>query len=96
MKKYDIAVVGGGLSGVAAALAAAREGARVIIVEKGNALGGAAINSLVNPFMPFATKIDGVYTDLSAGLFTNICNKLKARGAMKGSSCFANVKTVLY
>ena len=32
MKKYDVAVIGGGFSGVAAAIAAAREGARVIIL----------------------------------------------------------------
>ena len=46
MKKYDIAVIGGGFAGVAAALAAAREGARVIIIEKSNCLGGAAVNCL--------------------------------------------------
>ena len=42
MKKYDIAVIGGGFAGVAAALAAARCGSRVLLVEKSNCLGGAA------------------------------------------------------
>ena len=42
MKKYDLAVIGGGFAGVAAALAAARAGAKVLIVEKSNCLGGAA------------------------------------------------------
>ena len=51
MKKYDLAVIGGGFAGVAAALAAARAGAKVLIVEKSNCLGGAAVNCLVNPFM---------------------------------------------
>ena len=36
MKKYDVIVVGGGFAGVAASLAAAREGSRVLIIEKGN------------------------------------------------------------
>ena len=36
MKKYDVAVMGGGFAGVAAALAAARQGARVILVDKSN------------------------------------------------------------
>ena len=76
MKKYDVAVVGGGFAGVAAALAAAREGSRVILIEKGNALGGAAVNCLVNPFMPCATKINGVKAELAAGLFKDIYDRI--------------------
>ena len=86
MKKYDVAVIGGGFSGVAAAIAAAREGARVIIVEKANCLGGAATNCLVNPFMAYSTKINGKKTALSQGLFKKIHQELKARGAMRGES----------
>ena len=59
MKKYDVIVVGGGLSGTAAAIAAAREGASALIIEKGNALGGAAVHALVNPFMPNKARING-------------------------------------
>ena len=86
MKKYDVAVIGGGFAGVAAALAAAREGARVILVEKSNNLGGAAVNCLVNPFMKHTTKIDGKKTYISAGIFKAIRAQLEARGAMKGYS----------
>ena len=86
MKKYDVAVIGGGFSGVAAALAAAREGASVLLVEKGNCLGGAAAHCLVNPFMYYSTKIDGVRRDLAAGLFTTIHNKMQERDCMKGES----------
>ncbi len=83
MKKYDVAVIGGGFAGACAALAARREGASVIIVEKSNALGGAPVNCLVNPFMPHSTKIDGKRVPLSQGLFTEICKRLKAHGAMR-------------
>lgn len=82
MKKYDLAVIGGGFAGVAAALAAARGGADVIIIEKSNALGGAANVCLVNPFMPYKTKIDGRSVALSAGIFREIHERLEARGAM--------------
>ena len=82
MNKYDLAVIGGGFAGVAAALAAARNGAQVLIVEKSNNLGGAAVNCLVNPFMPYWTQIDGKFVDLSKGIFSEICAKLKERGAM--------------
>ena len=56
MKKYDLAVVGGGFSGVAAAVSAAEEGLSVVLVEKSGALGGAMSNCLVYPFMNFWTN----------------------------------------
>lgn len=82
MQKYDLIVVGGGFAGVGAAISAAREGAKVLIVEKGNALGGAAVNMLVNPFMPTKTKINGETVELSQGLFGFIRQKLLERGAL--------------
>lgn len=86
MKKYDVVVVGGGFAGVAAAVAAAREGATVLIVEKGNCLGGAAVHALVNPFMTTSVKIDGERTSLAAGLFKTIHKKLEERNAVSGIS----------
>ena len=86
MKKYDLAVVGGGFAGVAAALAAARGGANVLIVEKSNCLGGAAANCLVNPFMWYWTEVDGKRVDLSTGIFKEIHDRLEARGAMRAES----------
>lgn len=53
---YDVIVAGRRFSGVAAAIAAAREGMSVLLIEKSNCLGGAAANCLVNPFMPYWTK----------------------------------------
>jgi hypothetical protein len=84
MKKYDLAVIGGGFAGVAAALAAARGGAKVLIVEKSNCLGGAAVNCLVNPFMPYWTEVNGKRVDLSAGIFKEIHDRLEARHAISG------------
>jgi len=48
----DVAVVGGGIAGVAAALAAARQGARVCLVEKEFALGGLATLGNVTLYLP--------------------------------------------
>ena len=86
MKKYDVLVSGGGFAGAAAALAAARGGARVLLADKSNSLGGAAVNCLVNPFMPYSTRIDGKKTDLSQGIFKEITTNLKKREALKGPS----------
>lgn len=45
-KTYDIAVIGGGPGGIPAAIAAARRGLRVILVERNAFLGGAATSGL--------------------------------------------------
>ncbi len=47
-EKIDILVVGGGTAGIAAAVSAARAGARTLLVERRNALGGMASNALVH------------------------------------------------
>lgn len=90
MKKYDIIVVGGGFAGSAAALAAARNGCKVLLIEQSGALGGAANTCLVNPFMPNETKIhkengETERLELSRGIFAEICEKLNSMGAMRGS-----------
>ena len=83
MRKYDVVIIGGGFAGVAAAIASSREGAKALIIEKGNCFGGAAVNCLVNPFMPFSTNINGVETKLAAGIFNEICQRLQERNALK-------------
>ena len=55
--EFDVAVVGGGPAGFIAAIAAARNGARVALIEHYGFLGGAATVSLVNPISTF--KKDG-------------------------------------
>ncbi len=45
-KSYDIAVIGGGPGGIPAALAAARRGKKVVLVERNGFLGGAAASGL--------------------------------------------------
>ena len=80
MKKYDVAVIGGGFSGVAAAISAARGGASVILAEKSNCLGGAACNCLVNPFMCYWTFEENGYVmkkQLSDGIFNEILEEMK-------------------
>ncbi len=51
-KDYDVAVVGGGVAGVAAAIVSAREGMRTVLLEKTAALGGLATIGLINWWEP--------------------------------------------
>ena len=81
---YDLIVVGGGQAGCAAALAGARDGLSVLLVEAAGALGGSATNCLVNPFMPYTTTIKENGGEkqlaLSDGLFTEFHNALNEDG----------------
>ena len=52
-KQFDVLVAGGGVSGCAAALAAARNGASVLVVEQGSCLGGTLTSCGVGPMMTF-------------------------------------------
>lgn len=88
MRKNELVVVGGGFAGVAAAIAAARAGVDVLLVDKGNCLGGAAVNCLVSPFMPYSTVIDGKHVVLSAGIFSEIIRRMEERHAMVGERYF--------
>lgn len=51
-KSCTVAVVGGGIAGIAAALAAARYGKKVILLEKSCVLGGLATNGLIYIYLP--------------------------------------------
>jgi hypothetical protein len=53
---YDVVVVGGGAAGIAAAVGAARTGARTALVERYGFLGGAATNSQVLSFCGFFVR----------------------------------------
>ena len=61
----EVIVVGGGIAGVAAAVAAARSGADVLLLEKGALLGGLATNGLISWYEPLC---DGHGEQLMTGL----------------------------
>ena len=44
--QYDVAVIGGGASGIGAALAAARNGARVVLIDAGPMVGGELVSGI--------------------------------------------------
>ena len=54
MKHYDIAVCGAGIAGVAAALAGARRGKKVLLVEKQCIIGGLATSGLIYIYLPIS------------------------------------------
>ena len=74
----DVIVIGGGPAGMCAAIAAAREGVSVILVEQGGFCGGMATRGLVGPFMTcYDAKGE---TMIIRGLFEEIVNRMVERG----------------
>lgn len=63
--RYDVAVVGGGVAGIAAALSAARAGAKTVLLERQFALGGLATLGLVTIYLPLC---DGRGHQVSFGI----------------------------
>jgi hypothetical protein len=77
----DVLVCGGGPAGIAAALAAARQGANTMLIEQQGCLGGAATSGLIGTWMGSYSR-DGRYPVIE-GIFKEIVDDLVAQGAAK-------------
>ncbi|MDX3905121.1 MAG: FAD-dependent oxidoreductase [Pigmentiphaga sp.] len=78
--RYDVIVVGGGASGTVAAIAAARTGARTLLIERGGCLGGAATANLVAQWVAFfhgETRVVG-------GIPYELAERVQAAGGSDG------------
>ena len=81
-KHFDVIVCGGGPSGVAAALAASRRGARTLLIERYGFCGGMSTAALVNPWSghEFTDPKTGKNGSLIGGIFKEIVLALDRRG----------------
>ena len=86
--KYDcdVLVAGGGFGGIAAAIAASREGKSVILAERGFILGGLATAGLVTAYLPLC---DGLGHQVSFGLAEELL-KLSIKEYCDGRGGVAN------
>jgi len=67
-EEYDVIVCGGGPAGTAAAIAAAREGAKTLLLEASSMLGGMATQGLVNAFTPMSDFIRPIYGGIAQSI----------------------------
>ncbi len=77
LREADVVVIGGGPGGVGAAIAAARTGARTILIERYGHLGGMATGGLVN-IIPNLSDINGKQHVF--GLAQEMLDRLNKRG----------------
>ena len=82
----EVAVVGGGIAGIAAALSAARAGAKTILLEQQYALGGLATIGLVTIYLPLC---DGNGQQVSFGIAQEL---LQLSVALEGKDVVAQWK----
>jgi hypothetical protein len=74
---WDVIVVGGGPAGSTAATAAAREGARTLLIEQTGALGGSGTSALVPAWCPFSDKEKIIYRGLAERVFNQAKKDLR-------------------
>lgn len=80
MPDFDVLVVGGGNAGCAAAIAAARRGARTLLAERYGFLGGTATAAMVGPWMTFHSGGERIV----GGIAQEIVERLMRKGASPG------------
>ncbi|WP_197276420.1 FAD-dependent oxidoreductase [Bacillus sp. JCM 19034] len=79
-EQFDVVVAGGGPSGITAAIASARMGAKTLLVEKYGFLGGMATNALVGPLQTFHAG----NKQIVKGIGEEVIQRLKEIGGTPG------------
>jgi hypothetical protein len=78
---YDVVVVGGGCAGFPAAIAAARNGAKTLIIERFPFFGGTATASLMANIVGFRNQVEPDYLQTTKGIGEELMLQLIADGA---------------
>jgi hypothetical protein len=81
INEYDVAVLGGGPAGITAAISAARNGAKTILIERYGFLGGMSTAAMVYPWMTFHSASG---EQVIQGIAQEIVERLMALGASPG------------
>lgn len=81
IETYDVVVCGGGFSGFSAAYAAAREGAKTLLIERNFCLGGMGTQALVNHILGVRAVVDGEIKTCIGGIFAKIEEALLSEDA---------------
>ena len=78
VKEYDVAVCGGGIAGISAALASARQGKKTVLFEKEFMLGGLGTLGIVTIYLPLC---DGMGRQVSFGIAEELLKLSISKGA---------------
>jgi glycine/D-amino acid oxidase-like deaminating enzyme len=84
--EFDVLVVGGGNAGCAAAIAAARHGARTLLLERYGFLGGTATAAMVGPWMTFHSAKERIVGGIAQEMVEGLMRKGASPGHLADSS----------
>ena len=73
--KFDIVVIGGGISGTMAAIASARQGSKTLLIDRYGALGGMATSGLVQPITTWGINDSYVISGTGKKILENMASK---------------------
>lgn len=91
----DVLVAGGGTAGLAAAVTASRQGARVVLVERNGFLGGMGTSALVHTLCGlYVVREDGQLEVANEGVPLEVLERLKSNGGAEGSVRMGRVQVV--
>jgi hypothetical protein len=82
----DVLVIGGGNAGCAAAIAAARHGAKTLLVERYGFLGGTATAAMVGPWMTFHSGSKRIVGGIAQEIVERLVRKGGSPGHVRDSS----------
>lgn len=93
----DVLVAGGGSAGLAAAVSAARTGARVVLLERNGFLGGMGTAALVHTLCGlYVVREDEVVEAANAGFAMEVAGRLLAKGGARGPVRMGRVQVLLH
>lgn len=90
--KFDpqVVIAGGGPAGVCAAIAAARNGARTLLIERYGFLGGTATNASVGPLAPFHFRDEQVIKGIAQEIIAHLISIGGSTGHLKIEKSFGS------
>lgn len=91
--QYDVVVLGGGPAGCAAATAAARSGAKTLLVEAAGYLGGMGTSGMVPCFAPYGNGGKTAYGGIAMEVLKNMMEKIPEYGEnfQNAHACYVGI-----